>query len=62
MASLGKLSRTLRILRRWAERGGLQPREAVYVSWTKSRDRLRFAKSKYSEVVWRGLGGPMALR
>ncbi len=45
VASLGKLSKALRILRRWAERGGLQPRETVYVSWTKSRQRLRFTKT-----------------
>ncbi len=45
VASLGKLSRALRILRRWAELGGLQPRETVYISWTRSRHRLRFTKT-----------------
>ena len=45
VASLGKLSRALRILRRWAQQRGLQPRETVYVSWTKSRHRLRFTKT-----------------
>jgi hypothetical protein len=44
-ASLGKLSSALRILRRWAENTGLQPRETVYVSWTPSRQRLRFTKT-----------------
>ena len=44
-ASFGKLSRALRILRRWAEHSGLQPRETVYVSWTPDRHRLRFTKS-----------------
>ncbi len=41
VASLGKLGKALCILRRWAERRGLQPRETVYVSWTKGRHRLR---------------------
>jgi len=45
VASLGKLSRALRILRRWAELGGLQPRETIYISWTRSRHRLRFTKT-----------------
>ncbi len=45
VASLGKLSRALRILRRWAQQRGLQPRETVYVSWTKSRHRLRFTRT-----------------
>jgi hypothetical protein len=45
VASLGKLSRALRIPRRWAQRRGLQPRETVYVSWTKDRHRLRFTKT-----------------
>jgi len=45
VASLGKLGKALRILRRWAERRGLQPRETVYVSWTKGRHRLRFTKT-----------------
>src|SRR5487761_220400 len=44
-ASLGKLSRALRILYRWAKHTGLQPRETVYVSWTPSRHRLRFTKT-----------------
>jgi hypothetical protein len=45
VASLGKLSRALRILRRWAELNGLEPRETVYVAWTRSRHRLRFTKT-----------------
>jgi len=45
MANLSKLSRALRILRRWAERSGLQPRETVYVSRTNGRRRLRFTKT-----------------
>ncbi len=45
VASLSKLSRALRILRRWAERSGLQPRETVYVSRTNGRRRLRFTKT-----------------
>lgn len=45
VANLGKLSRALRILRHWAERHGLQPRETVYVSWTPRRHRLRFTKT-----------------
>jgi hypothetical protein len=44
-ASLGKLSRVLRILRNWAERDGLQPRETAYTAWTKSRHQLRFTKT-----------------
>jgi hypothetical protein len=44
-ASLGKLNSALRILRRWAEQSGLQPRETVFVSWTPSRHRLRFTKT-----------------
>jgi hypothetical protein len=44
-ASLGKLSRALRILHDWAKHTGLQPRETVYVSWTPSRHRLRFTKT-----------------
>jgi hypothetical protein len=44
-ASLGKLSRVLRILQRWAKHTGLQPRETIYVSWTPSRHRLRFTKT-----------------
>jgi hypothetical protein len=45
VASLSKLSRALRILRRWAERSELQPRETVYVSRTNGRRRLRFTKT-----------------
>jgi hypothetical protein len=30
--------------RRQSEQRGLQPRDAVYVSWTKSRRQLRFTK------------------
>jgi hypothetical protein len=45
VASLGKLSTALRILRRWAEQNGLQPRETVYVAWTPRRQRLRFTKT-----------------
>jgi hypothetical protein len=45
VANLSKLSRALRILRRWAERSGLQPRETVYVSRTNGRRRLRFTKT-----------------
>jgi hypothetical protein len=45
MASLGKLSRALRILRGWAERNGLQPRETVYVAWTRDRHQLRFTET-----------------
>lgn len=45
VANLSKLSRALRILRRWAERGGLQPRETVYVSRTKNCHQLRFTKT-----------------
>lgn len=45
VASLGKLSTALRILRRWAERNGLQPRETVYLAWTKNRHQLRFTKT-----------------
>jgi hypothetical protein len=45
MASLGKLSRALRILRRWAQRNGLQPRETAYVAWTRDRHQLRFTKT-----------------
>ena len=44
-ASLGKLSSALRILQSWAQSEGLQPREAIYVSWTPSRHRLRFTKT-----------------
>jgi hypothetical protein len=44
-AGLGPLSRALRVLRRWAEHSGLQPRETVYVSWTPDRHRLRFTKT-----------------
>jgi hypothetical protein len=39
-ASLGKLNSALRILRRWAEQSGLQPRETVFVSWTPSQLEL----------------------
>lgn len=45
VASLGKLGTTLRILRCWAERNGLQPRETVYVASTPNRPRLRFTKT-----------------
>jgi hypothetical protein len=45
MASLGKLSKALRILRNWAEREGLQPSETVYVAWTQNRHQLRFTKT-----------------
>jgi hypothetical protein len=45
VASLGKLSRSLRILHHWAELNGLLPRETVYVAWTKSHHPLRFTKT-----------------
>lgn len=44
-AGLGPLGTALRVLRRWAERSGLQPRETIYVSWTPDRYLLRFTKT-----------------
>jgi hypothetical protein len=44
-ANLSKLSRAMRAFRRWAVSRGLNPRETVYVSWTRDRHRLRFSAS-----------------
>jgi hypothetical protein len=45
VASLGKLSTALRILRRWAQEEGLQPRETAYLSRPPHRHQLRFTKT-----------------
>jgi hypothetical protein len=46
-ANLSKISRAMRVFRRWAERRGLKPRESGYVRRTRSHHRrpLRFSKS-----------------
>lgn len=44
-ANLGKISRAMKVFRRWARDRGLTPSETAYVARTRDRRQLRFSKS-----------------
>jgi hypothetical protein len=45
IASLGKVSTAMKLLRLWAEARGLQPSETAYVARARGHQQLRFSKS-----------------
>jgi hypothetical protein len=45
IASLGKISTAMKVLRDWAQARGLKPSETAYVARTRDRRPLRFSKS-----------------
>jgi len=45
IASLGKVSTAMKLLRLWAQARGLQPSETAYVARSRGRQQLRFSKS-----------------
>jgi hypothetical protein len=49
-ANLGKISTSMRVLRRWAEGSGLKPSETAYLGHTRDRRPLQFSKSGDADI------------
>lgn len=51
IAGLGKISRIMKAFRSWAIRSHLNPRETIYVAWTKGPKRiLQFSKTNNPDI------------